>query len=115
MTASLDRVVASTICPAFSVVHLRGPRHRVVGCCPNDDSESGSTSGDSSRSRAMTSWLASRYAANNERLQLKAMAVAYSSFGVISVFIYLSPNRYIAFGLMGLAMLGVFAVADLIS
>jgi MFS family permease len=49
--------------------------------------------------------LASRYAANNERLQLKAMAVMYSWFGLISILIYLSPNHYVAFGLMALATL----------
>lgn len=49
---------------------------------------------------------ASRYAAHNERLQLKVMAVVYCSFGVISAGIYLSPNRYLAFALMGLAAVG---------
>lgn len=49
---------------------------------------------------------ASRWAANNERLQLKAMAVGFSSFGVISAFIYLSSNRYVALGLLGLAAFG---------
>jgi MFS family permease len=49
---------------------------------------------------------ASRWAANNERLQLQAMAVAFSSFGVISAFIYLSSNRYVALGLLGLAAFG---------
>jgi MFS family permease len=50
--------------------------------------------------------LASRHAAHNERLQLKAMAVAYCSFGIISAFVYLSPNQYLAFGLTGLATMG---------
>lgn len=53
--------------------------------------------------------LASRYAAHNERLQLNAMAVVHASFGVISTFIYLSPNTYLAFALMGLATVGVNA------
>jgi len=50
---------------------------------------------------------ASRYAANNERLQLIAMAVMYCAFAVISSFIYLSSNRFVAFGLMGLAAVGI--------
>jgi MFS family permease len=41
-----------------------------------------------------------RWAANNERLQLKTMAVTYSSVGVFSALIYLAPSRYWAFGLM---------------
>jgi MFS family permease len=55
--------------------------------------------------------LASRYAAGNERLQLKAMAVAYGFFGVISTCTYLSPNRYWAFGFMTLGTFGVFMVS----
>jgi MFS family permease len=51
--------------------------------------------------------LASRHAAHNERLQLKAMAIAYCSFGVISAGIYLSPNHYLALGFMALATVGV--------
>lgn len=47
--------------------------------------------------------LASRYAAHNERLQLKVVAVAYGSFGVPSAFMFLSSNKYLAFGLIGLA------------
>jgi MFS family permease len=50
--------------------------------------------------------LASRYAANNERLQLMAMAFVYGSFAVISALIYLSPNMYLAFGLMLVVALG---------
>jgi len=50
--------------------------------------------------------LASRHAAHNERLQLKAMAVAHCGFGVISACIYLAPNQYLALGLMGLAAVG---------
>lgn len=49
---------------------------------------------------------ASRRAANNEQLQLKAIAFAYAGFGAVSAFIYLSSNRYWAFGLMGLTALG---------
>ena len=50
--------------------------------------------------------LASRYAAQNERLQLQAMAVAYCGFGVISACIYLAPNKYLALGAMALAAAG---------
>lgn len=54
--------------------------------------------------------LASRRAAHNERLQLKIMAVVYSSLGALSAGTYLSPNHYLAFGLTGLATLGSNAV-----
>jgi MFS transporter, Spinster family, sphingosine-1-phosphate transporter len=50
--------------------------------------------------------LASRYAANDERLQLKAMAILYSLIGVVSSFIYLSPNYVIALGWLGVAAIG---------
>jgi MFS family permease len=41
---------------------------------------------------------ASRLAADDEPLQLKVTAVIFSSLGVISVAMYLAPNRYWAFG-----------------
>jgi MFS family permease len=50
---------------------------------------------------------ACRRAPTNERLQLKAMAVVCTSFGVISAGVYVSPNPYLAFGLMGLAAVGI--------
>jgi MFS family permease len=50
---------------------------------------------------------ACRYAARNERLQLKVMGIAYAVFGGISAGVYLSPNRYLALGLLGLASVGV--------
>jgi MFS transporter, Spinster family, sphingosine-1-phosphate transporter len=50
---------------------------------------------------------ASRYAANNEPVQLKAMAGASCSFGIIWALIYLSSNQYVALGLMGLAVIAV--------
>ena len=50
--------------------------------------------------------LASRYASNNEPLQLKAIALAYASFGVLSAFIYLSNDKYVAFGLLAISTLG---------
>src|SRR5271155_209197 len=49
---------------------------------------------------------ASRYAANNERRQLKAMASVTASFGIVSVFIYLSPDLHLAFGLLVIATVG---------
>lgn len=50
--------------------------------------------------------LASRRAASNEQLQLKAMSVALAGFAVISAGIYLSRNQYLAFGLLALATVG---------
>jgi len=47
--------------------------------------------------------LASRYASQREGLQLRVMAIATAGYGMIAAFIYLSSNRYLAFGLMGLA------------
>jgi MFS transporter, Spinster family, sphingosine-1-phosphate transporter len=49
--------------------------------------------------------LASRFAANNESLQLKAVALAAISYPVLSACIYLVPNRYMAFTFMVLAAL----------
>jgi predicted MFS family arabinose efflux permease len=49
---------------------------------------------------------ASRRAAAEEGRQLAIMAIVYASFGVISTFIYLSPNYYLAFALMALAAIG---------
>lgn len=43
---------------------------------------------------------ASRWAAGNERRQLQAMAVAYCIYGAASTLVYLSPNHYVAFGLI---------------
>jgi MFS transporter, Spinster family, sphingosine-1-phosphate transporter len=43
---------------------------------------------------------ASRYAANEERLQLRIMAVAFGCFGLVSAFIYLASNYYFALALM---------------
>jgi len=48
-----------------------------------------------------------RRAAGNERLQLRVMGIAYGVFGLISLGVYLSPNRYLALGLLGLASIGV--------
>lgn len=54
--------------------------------------------------------LASRHAAQNESLQLKAMALVYAVLTVVSAFIYLSSNRYLAFALMALAAVGGYAL-----
>jgi MFS family permease len=51
--------------------------------------------------------MASRHAANNERLQLKAMALAYCAFAVFSGAIYVSPNHYLALGFMAMAVTGL--------
>jgi MFS family permease len=50
--------------------------------------------------------LASRYAANNERLQVRAIAVVFAVSALAAAGIYLAPNRYLAFGLL----LGIAAV-----
>jgi MFS family permease len=55
--------------------------------------------------------LASRFAAGNERLQLKVMAMAMCGFGVISACIYIAPNLYLAFALTGAATVGGAAVS----
>jgi MFS family permease len=52
--------------------------------------------------------IASRYAANNERLQFKVMAAAYVAFGIDHALAYLSPNAHFAFFLLGI---GAFANA----
>src|SRR3569833_1289339 len=50
--------------------------------------------------------LATRRAARNERLQLQVMAIGIASIGIVSSLMYLSSNRYIAFGLLGLGVIG---------
>ncbi|MBL8266488.1 spinster family MFS transporter [Steroidobacter sp.] len=54
--------------------------------------------------------LASRGAATNERVQLGAMAIVLSSFGIISAATYLAPNLYVAFTLMALAAVAGAAI-----
>ncbi len=51
---------------------------------------------------------ATRRAPRSEDLQLKAMAIAFVFFGVISVGIYLSPNAYLAYTLLGLSLVGIY-------
>jgi MFS family permease len=53
--------------------------------------------------------LASRYAANNERLQLKAMAIVYIGFGALSALMYVTTHRWVAFGLMTVATVTTYA------
>jgi len=55
--------------------------------------------------------LAARYAAHNERAQLKITAIAYCSFGFISAAVYDSNNRYIAFALTALIAVGTYVVS----
>jgi len=47
--------------------------------------------------------LASRYAANNERLQLRALAVVGCLFGLTTAFVYLVPNYHLAFAMLTVA------------
>jgi MFS family permease len=54
---------------------------------------------------------AARRAANNERLQLAAIAAAYCCSGLLSVLVYFSGNAITAFAWMGLGSLGVAAAS----
>jgi MFS family permease len=47
--------------------------------------------------------LASRYAAKNERLQLRGIALLTGVSSIIYALVFLSSNRYLAFGLLGLS------------
>jgi MFS family permease len=49
--------------------------------------------------------LASRFAANNERLQLKLMGIAYVGSAVTTALIYLSSSRYWAFGFTAICLI----------
>jgi MFS family permease len=49
---------------------------------------------------------ASRFAANNERLQLKLMGLAYTFFGVTSALTFVAPSQYWAFAFMSLSTIG---------
>lgn len=53
---------------------------------------------------------ASRYAARNERLQLRAMAIAIAISGVLSVLAYLSTNPYWAFALIGMYVFAEYTI-----
>jgi MFS family permease len=54
--------------------------------------------------------LAARYAANNERLQLSALAVLYAVLAVLGAGVYLAPDRYGAFAVLSLSAIGAAAV-----
>lgn len=54
--------------------------------------------------------LSSRYAAHNECLQLKVMAVAVALSGVMSTLVYLSSDQHIAFGLVAVSFVGLATV-----
>lgn len=54
--------------------------------------------------------LASRYAAGNEQLQLRAMAFTVGGAGVLSVCTYLAPNHYIAFTLVTVSTMALTTV-----
>jgi MFS family permease len=51
--------------------------------------------------------LASRIAAHNEALQLKAMAIAFCGFGPITAGVYLASDPHVAFALLSVAVVGV--------
>lgn len=64
-------------------------------------------------------YLASRYAADNETLQLRTLALVNVVFGALSACVYLSKNPFISLVLLGLAVVGgtlqngpVFATAQ---
>jgi MFS family permease len=50
--------------------------------------------------------LTHRFAANNERLQFRAIGVLYAFFAVFTAGVYLAPNHYLAFAMLGIAVLG---------
>jgi MFS family permease len=49
--------------------------------------------------------LASRFASNNERLQLQAIALAFAALALLKAGVYLAPDRYTAFTVLSLASL----------
>lgn len=51
-------------------------------------------------------FLASRYAAHNERLQLRVMSLLYGTFGAVSAAMYLASTLRFAFALMAVAAVG---------
>ena len=54
--------------------------------------------------------LASSYAMNNERLQLKALAGLYAAFAVVGAAVYLAPSRELALAVLALSATGNAAV-----
>ena len=60
--------------------------------------------------------LASRYASGREAIQLKAVAVAFVLGGLLSVMVYLSPNKYHALAYMAIsAIIGTLGTAPIFS
>ena len=53
---------------------------------------------------------ANRHARQNERLQLRAVAIAIGSLAAISPLIYLSPNHYVAFGVMAVSAVTLYTI-----
>jgi MFS family permease len=53
---------------------------------------------------------ASRRAAGNEGLQLRAIAIMYCTFGAVSACMYLTSDYRLAFVLMGIATVGIYLV-----
>lgn len=53
--------------------------------------------------------MASRYAAHNERLQLRAMAFGFAGYGIFSAGVYLAPNKYLAFAALAMATMSLTA------
>lgn len=51
-------------------------------------------------------YLASRYAPNNERLQLKAMGIAYAAYSILAICVYMAPDYRIAFAFAALKIAG---------
>lgn len=54
--------------------------------------------------------LAMRFARGDEQLQLRAMAMVYAGFALLSTGVYLSPNVHLSFAFMGLGVVGVSTV-----
>jgi MFS transporter, Spinster family, sphingosine-1-phosphate transporter len=50
--------------------------------------------------------LAARYAANNERLHLKAIAIVFAMFGLMVAVAYIAPDRHLAFAVLAVSALG---------
>lgn len=51
--------------------------------------------------------LASRFARDDERLQLRAAAIVVAVFGLLPSLIYISHSRYVGFALMGVSAVGL--------
>ena len=56
-------------------------------------------------------YLATRFAAQNERLQLTSMSLVYSFCGVTAALSYLSQNVYLTFGLLTVGHLAGYTIA----